>query len=61
MAAIYASLKDVVSIRMKSRHDGFCEQYNRIFMMKGIVLLSLSDVWHGIIILHNPGLCSIFT
>ena len=41
MAAVYASIKDVLSIKVKVRYDGYCEQYSRIFMMKLLVIGSM--------------------
>ena len=35
------SLKDVFKIKLKTRYDGFCEQYQRIFMMKALLMATM--------------------
>ena len=35
------SLKDILSVKVKSRHDGFCDQFNRMFMTKLLLIMSI--------------------
>ena len=34
-------LQDVMSIKIKTRHDGYCDQYNRLFMTKVLLMSSI--------------------
>ena len=35
------SLKDILSVKVKTRHDGFCDQFNRMFMTKLLLIMSI--------------------
>lgn len=34
-------LQDVLSLKIKTRHDGYCDQYNRLFMTKILLVSSI--------------------
>ncbi|XP_057297140.1 innexin inx2-like isoform X2 [Hydractinia symbiolongicarpus] len=38
---IVRSLKDVISIKIKARHDSFCDQFSRLFMTKMLLIASV--------------------
>ena len=40
MAMLAASIQEVVSIKIKPRHDGITDQYSRIFMVKICLICS---------------------
>ena len=38
---IARALKDIMSIKLKTRHDGYTDQFNRIFMTKMLLICSI--------------------
>ena len=41
MAFVATDLKDLLTLNVKSRHDNFTDQYNRIFMIKLIMVCTI--------------------
>ena len=41
MSLIAGSIKQILSIKIKTRHDTFTDQYNRIFMVRMCVVSSI--------------------
>ena len=41
MASMTRSLKDILSIKIKARHDGYTDQFNRLFMTKIFIIASV--------------------
>ena len=46
MSGIIGSVRDIINVTLKTRHDSYTDQYNRIFMVKmmfvGTILLGLN-------------------
>lgn len=40
MSMVAGSIKEIVSIKIKARHDSISDQYNRIFMVKMCIISS---------------------
>ena len=41
MSLIDGNIKDVLSIKLKCRHDGITDQFNRILMVKMLIIFSI--------------------
>lgn len=38
---VIRELKDILSMKIKTRHDGFCDQFNRMIMTKILIIMSV--------------------